>query len=71
MRVGVISGTEVSFIEDVKKIYKALKAAGAEVQVEAKLADTIRKKGVPLKKLDVDTVVVIGSDRTLLETLLT
>ena len=38
--------------------------------IEQKLADNLKKKGVPFKKMDVDVFAIIGSDRFLLKSLL-
>ncbi len=47
-----------------------LKETNAQVLLEQKTADALKKTGQPLKKMDVDIIAVIGSDRSLLATLL-
>jgi NAD+ kinase len=71
MQVGLVSNSEAGFIGDAKSVLKTLSDAGAEVQVEARLAQAMRRKGIALRKMSSDVVIVIGSDRLLLDTLLT
>ena len=57
-------------LEDTRGLLDILKQMKADYTVEQKLADSLKRKGVPLKKMDVDVFVIIGSDRFLLKSLL-
>ena len=69
-KIGVVSGLEASMIEDAKNILSILKKSGAALQIEEKLAAALKTSGYPLKKIHADVIAVIGSDRSLLNTLL-
>ncbi len=57
-------------LEDTKHLLDILKQSKADYIIEKKLADSLKKKGVPLKKMDVDVLAIIGSDKFLLKVLL-
>ena len=70
MKIGVVSGPETSMIEDAKEVCSVLDGNGAELVLEEKLAHSMGTKGKSLRRMSVDTIIVIGSDRTLLNSLL-
>jgi NAD+ kinase len=70
MKIGVISGPESSMIDDAKEVCSVLGENDAELVLEEKLAHSMGTKGKSLKRMSVDTIIVIGSDRTLLNSLL-
>ncbi|MHA1863108.1 MAG: hypothetical protein ACTSWA_05010, partial [Candidatus Thorarchaeota archaeon] len=57
-------------LEDARTVLDILKRSKADYIIERNLADNLKKKGVPLKKMDVDALAIIGSDRFLLKSLL-
>lgn len=57
-------------LEDTKQLLDILKHSKADYIIEKKLGDNLKKKGVPLKKMDVDVLAIIGSDKFLLKSLL-
>ena len=69
-KIGVVSGPEAGMIEDTRNVIAILKESGAEYVIDEKLAESLKLKGVPAKRMDVDVLAVIGSDRFLLRTLL-
>lgn len=70
MKIGLISGQEAGMLEDTKSVIDILKHYKADYVLEEKLAANLNMKGVPLKKLDVDLLAIVGSDRVLLKSLL-
>jgi len=70
VKIGVAAGPEATMIEDARRVSDLLRGATLEIETEEKLAHDLGVAGTPLKKLDVDLLLVIGSDRTLLNTLL-
>ncbi|MBN2228594.1 MAG: NAD(+)/NADH kinase [Candidatus Thorarchaeota archaeon] len=69
-RIGVMSGQEAGMLEDARSIVDTLKANGTDYVIDDKLADTLGQKGIPVKKMDVEILAIVGSDRFLLKTLL-
>ncbi|MHA2353342.1 MAG: ATP-NAD kinase [Candidatus Thorarchaeota archaeon] len=70
-RVGVASGLEASMLEDARYVVDFLKKNGTEFVVEEKLAEILKGiDGVSLRKMDVDVLTIVGSDRFLLKKLL-
>jgi len=57
-------------LEDTRQILDILSHSKADYVIEQKLADNLKKKGVPLKKMDVEVLAIIGSDKFLLKSLL-
>ncbi|MGY5854142.1 MAG: sugar kinase [Candidatus Thorarchaeota archaeon] len=57
-------------IVDAKEVYSYLDKNGVEIELEEKLGQALKKKGVSVKKLDADVIALVGSDKLLLETLL-
>jgi NAD+ kinase len=70
MRLGVVAGSEASMIEDAKEVVSILNESGVETIVEESLAGSFNTRGEKLEEIEGDLLVVIGSDRTLLNTLL-
>ena len=56
-------------IDDTKKILSMLQKLGTGIEIENKIAADLNRSGTQLKKMDVDLLVVIGSDSVLLQTL--
>jgi len=69
-KIGMISGPEAGMIEDTRGVLDILKESGIEYVIDEKLGDSLKLKGIPVRKMDVDVLAVIGSDRFLLRTLL-
>lgn len=69
-KIGLISGQEAGMLEDTRSLIDILKHYKAEFVLEEKLADTLKKTGVSIRKMDVDVIVIVGSDRFLLKSLL-
>ncbi|MCK4567730.1 MAG: NAD(+)/NADH kinase [Candidatus Thorarchaeota archaeon] len=69
-RIGVIAGQEAGMLEDARNVFDILKRSKADYIVEKKLAGHLKMEGVPLKKMDVDILAIIGSDKFLLKSLL-
>ena len=57
-------------LEDTRSLLEMLNQRKADCVLEQKLADNLKKKGVSLKRMDVDVFAIIGSDRFLLKSLL-
>ncbi|TFG30924.1 winged helix-turn-helix transcriptional regulator [Candidatus Thorarchaeota archaeon] len=70
MKIGVVSGPESGMVEDSRNVINILKESGVDFVLEEKLAESFKAKGIPLKKMDVDVLAIIGSDRFLLRSLL-
>ncbi len=70
MKIGVAAGSEATMVEDARHVSGLLQDAGVEIETEEKLARDVGVAGTPLKRFDVDFLLVIGSDKTLLNTLL-
>ena len=70
MKVGLISGQEAGMIEDSKNLLEILNHWKADYILEERLAHNLKMKGVPLKRMDADVIIVVGSDRILLQSLL-
>ncbi len=70
MKIGLISGHEAGMLEDTRNLLDILNQQKADYIIEQKLADSLKRKGVSLKKMDVDVLIIVGSDRFLLKTLL-
>jgi NAD+ kinase len=70
-RVGVTSGLEASMLEDARYVVDILKKNGTEFIVEDKLSEFLKGvDGVPIRRMNVDVLAVVGSDRFLLRKLL-
>jgi len=69
-KIGIISGPEAGMLEDTRGLLDILNQRKVDCVLEQKLADNLKKKGVTLKKMDVDVIAIIGSDRFLLKSLL-
>ncbi len=69
-RIGLISGNEAGMLEDSKNLLDILKHWKADYILEEKFAGNLKMKGVPLKKMDADVIIIVGSDRFLLQSLL-
>ncbi|TFG31289.1 sugar kinase [Candidatus Thorarchaeota archaeon] len=69
-RIGIISGHEAGMLEDTRGLLDILNQMKVDYTLEQKLADNLKRKGVALRKMDVDVFVIIGSDRFLLRSLL-
>jgi len=69
-KIGLVSGQEAGMLEDTRSLIEILKHYKADYVLEQKLADNLKKTGVSLKKMDVDVIAIIGSDRFLLKSLL-
>ena len=70
MKIGVVAGPEASMIDDAKDVCSILHENGTDPELEEKLARSLGRDGKSLKKLSGDVIIVVGSDRTLLNTLL-
>ncbi|NWF95902.1 MAG: NAD(+)/NADH kinase [Candidatus Thorarchaeota archaeon] len=70
MRVGIASGQASAMVEDATQVAQLLTDAGVEVELEEGLAAAVGSTGTPLRKMSVDVLAVVGSDHTLLNTLL-
>jgi NAD+ kinase len=57
-------------LEDTRSLINILKHYKADYVLEEKLAENLKKIGVPIRKMDVDVIAVVGSDRFLLKSLL-
>ena len=67
-RYGIYANTSLSkAVEYTQEVIDALK--GHEYTVDKQIADIMGIKGVPLKDMDVDIVIVVGGDGTLLRVL--
>lgn len=65
MRYGIYVNTKLDNAVDVtKRVLKLMK--GEDVVLDTKIADAIGKKGCPISKMDVDTIITIGGDGTIL-----
>ncbi|NHJ13864.1 MAG: winged helix-turn-helix transcriptional regulator [Candidatus Thorarchaeota archaeon] len=69
-RIGLVAGLEASILEDAKEVANILSERGIQLEVEQKTGAALRKPGLPLKKMQVDSLIVVGSDKFLLSTLL-
>jgi NAD+ kinase len=69
-RIGVVSGQEAGMLEDARIVVSILESNKVDYIVDEKLADSFGVKGVAARKMDVDVLAIIGSDRYLLMTLL-
>ncbi|MFQ5833089.1 MAG: hypothetical protein ACE5H4_10330 [Candidatus Thorarchaeota archaeon] len=70
MRIGVVSGLEASMVDDVREIVGVLDSNKVDMELEEKTAEVLKMKGKPLRRLESDLLVVVGSDKFLLNTLL-
>ncbi len=70
MKVSIVSGTASTMVEDAEAIAHLLDNGSFELLQRNTLNAASRTKGKEIKKPDPDIVIVIGSDRTLLNTLL-
>ncbi|MDH4215071.1 MAG: hypothetical protein OEV85_14235 [Candidatus Thorarchaeota archaeon] len=70
MRIGVVSGQEAGMLEDARSVVETLKNSKADFIVDEKLAETLGLKGISPRRMDVDILAIVGSDRFLLKTLL-
>ncbi len=64
------AGPEPPMVEDARELIRLLVDAGVDVMVEETLAPAVQRPGVPLKRMSVDLLILVGSDTTLLTTLL-
>ena len=70
-KIGLVSGQEAGMLEDTRNLIDILKHYKADYVLEGKLADNLKKTGgVSIKKMDVDIIAIVGSDRFLLKSLL-
>ena len=70
-RIGVASGIEASMLEDARHVVDILKKNGTDFIVEDKLAESVKGiEGVPIRKIESDVLIIVGSDRYLLKKLL-
>ncbi len=70
-RVGVAAGTESSMLEDAKYVLDILEKSGVDLMVEDTLSGFHKKDNFsPIRKMDVDVLIIVGSDRVLLRKLL-
>ena len=69
-KIGLVSGQEAGMLEDTRSLIDILKHYKADYVLEEKLADNLKKIGVSIKKMDVDIIAIVGSDRFLLKSLL-
>ena len=70
-KVGVVSGLEASMLEDARYVVDILKKNNTEFVVEDKLSESLKGiDGVPIRKMEVDVLAIIGSDRFLLKKLM-
>jgi len=70
MKVALISGLESTMVDDAREIYAILSTSGADIELEEKLAKSLKKSGTSMKRLSSDVILVVGSDRVLLDTFL-
>ncbi|MFX1438908.1 MAG: MarR family transcriptional regulator [Promethearchaeota archaeon] len=57
-------------IEDTREIMRVLQSSDVDIRVEEKTGQALKRKGIPIKRLDSDLIVIIGSDKSLLNSLL-
>jgi len=69
-RIGVMSGQEAGMLEDARSVIETLKNSKADFILDEKLAEILGMKGIVPRKMDVDVLAIVGSDRFLLKTLL-
>lgn len=70
-KVGVASGLEASILEDARYVIEILQKNNIDFVVEDKLSEILKDiVGKPVRKMDVDILILIGSDRYLLKQLL-
>jgi NAD+ kinase len=70
MKVSIVSGTASTMVEDADAVAHLLDNGSFDLLLKITINATSRAKGKEIRKPDPDIVVVIGSDRTLLNTLL-
>jgi NAD+ kinase len=70
MKIGLISGHEAGMLEDTRNLIEILKHYKADYVLEEKLATNLKMKGVSIKKIEADVLLIVGSDRVLLKSLL-
>ncbi len=70
MRVAIVSGTTSNMIEDADAIAELLNNGSFEIIQRDTINASSRAKGKEISKSEPDILIVIGSDRTLLNTLL-
>jgi|Deesub1362A_J573_1020465.scaffolds.fasta_scaffold00223_36 NAD+ kinase len=68
-RVGITSKWDKDALSVAKNLCEYLKGKGIEVVIEDDVAPRIGMKGIPLGKMDVDLLLSIGGDGTLLRAL--
>jgi len=49
---------------------RILQSSDVDLQIEEKTGKALKKKGIPIRKLDSDLIIIIGSDKSLLNSLL-
>jgi NAD+ kinase len=70
-KVGVASGLEASILEDTRYVIESLQKNSIDFVVDDKLSEYLKDiAGKPVRKMDVDILILIGSDRYLLKQLL-
>ena len=69
-KIGLVSGNEAGMLEDSKNLLDILKHWEADFILEEKLADKFKTKGFSLKRMNADVIIIVGSDRVLLQSLL-
>ncbi|MHA2313299.1 MAG: NAD(+)/NADH kinase [Candidatus Thorarchaeota archaeon] len=57
-------------MEDTREIMRILQSSDVDLQIEEKTGRALKKKGTPIKKMDCDLIIIIGSDKSLLSSLL-
>jgi NAD+ kinase len=57
-------------IDDTREIMQILQSSDVDLQIEEKTGQALKKKGAPIRKLDSDLIIIVGSDKSLLNSLL-
>jgi NAD+ kinase len=57
-------------IDDTREIMRILQSSDIDLQIEEKTAQALKKKGTPIRKLDSELIIIVGSDKSLLNSLL-
>jgi len=70
MKFGMVANTKSQKCLDISSdILEYLKSKSFEVSVEKELADELNMHGVELNKIDVEVIIVVGGDGTVLNTI--
>ncbi len=72
MRLGITADTTENATSDLLEVIGALEEANAEVVLDTAVARLLgrEEEGSSLRKANIDVIIIVGSDRTLLRTLL-